>query len=441
MHVAPLVGKQVESVRLADARMNIWEGSVRSSKTICSILKWLRFVREGPPGPLLMAGKTERTLKRNILDVIVEMVGSKRCKLRLGDGEVDLFGRTIYIAGAHNEGAGDKIRGMTLAGAYADEITTWPQSVFAMLGTRLSVDDAALFGTTNPEGKNHWFKRDYLDRAGLHLTGDGRIVENHAADALDLHRFSFRLADNPTLSRTYVAALEKEYVGLFYKRFILGEWVLAEGAIYDMFDEDRHVVDIVPPIERWLALGVDYGTVNPFHAGLLGLSAPEADGRRRLYVPGDWRYDSRKQRRQLTDVEYSERLRGWLGRFPIPGTLGARGEPDRGVTPEWTVVDPSAASFVTQLHRDGITAMLADNSVLDGIRNVARLFASDLLRFHRSCTDLIDETSGYAWDPKASAKGEDKPLKVDDHGPDQLRYAVHTTEALWHNDLMMGAAA
>lgn len=428
MHVAPLVGKQRESVRLATARGNLWEGAVRSSKTVCSIIKWLQFVRTGPPGNLLMVGKTERTLKRNIIDPIEAMVGKQRCKYRSGVGELDLFGRTIYTAGAHNELAVDKIKGLTLAGAYGDELTTWPETFFSMFLTRLSVPGAQWFGTTNPDSKNHWLNKNYLKRAKLHLTRDGEIIESNAGDALNLHRFSFQIADNPNLTAEYVESLKAENAGLFYKRNVLGEWVLAEGAIYDMFDPDRHVVDILPTIVRWIALGIDYGTSNPFHAGLLALGS---DGV--LYVPGDWRYDGRKAKRTKTDAEYSQLLRGWLAAFKHPHS------PVVGVRPEWTVVDPSAASFVTQLYRDGLTPRLADNAVLDGIRTVMSLFALDQLKIHSSCGDLIDETTGYAWDPDASAKGDDEPLKVDDHGPDQLRYAVRTTEAVWRPQLKEAA--
>jgi PBSX family phage terminase large subunit len=429
MLVTPLVGKQRASVQLATARVNIWEGAVRSSKTVSSILKWLQYVREGPQGPLLMTGKTERTLKRNIIDPIQAMVGKNRCKYRAGAGELDLFGRLIYTAGANDERSAEKIKGMTLAGAYCDEITTYPESFYDMLGTRLSVADAQLFATTNPESKNHWLMRNYLRRASLHLDKDGRVHRMAGDDRLDLARFSFTLDDNPNLDRAYVEDLKRKYVGLFYKRYILGDWVLAEGAIYDMFDEDLHVVDIMPAITRWIALGIDYGTSNPFHAGLLGLGT---DGR--LYVPADWRYDSTTARRSLTDHEYSERLRGWLARVPHPGSTAV------GVWPEWTVVDPSAASFVQQLYRDGLTPTLADNSVLDGIRLVSSLFATDRLKIHRSCTSLVDELTGYAWDPKATEKGEDKPLKIDDHGPDALRYAAITTQAVWQGQLMEAAA-
>lgn len=424
-----LVGKQAESVRLATARGNLWEGAVRSSKTVCSILRWLRYVREGPAGPLLMVGKTERTLKRNIIDPITEMVGARRCRYKVGAGEVELFGRRIYVCGANDELATEKIKGLTLAGAYCDEVTTYPESFFAMLTTRLSVEGAQYFGTTNPANKNHWLLRDYLSRAALHLTGDGRTVRSEAPNRVDLHRFSFRIDDNPNLPADYVAALKAENTGLFYRRNILGEWILAEGAIYDMWDPDRHVVNALPIITRWLACSMDYGTTNPFHAGVLGVGVDH-----RLYLTREWRWDSRAQRRQLTDVEYSARLREWLTEVPVPGT------DLRGVHPDYVIVDPSAASFRVQLYRDGLSARLGDNAVLDGIRTVSSLFALDRLRVHDSCTALIDEIPGYSWDPKVSEEGRDEPIKIDDHGPDMLRYGVHTTRSAWRPHLIREAA-
>jgi PBSX family phage terminase large subunit len=425
--VVPLVGKQTESVRLATARGNLWEGAVRSSKTVCSILAWLRFVRTGPAGPLMMIGKTERTLKRNIIDPIVEMVGKTRCRYRAGVGEVELFGRTIYLAGANDERAAEKLKGLTLAGAYCDEVTTYPATVFAMLLTRLSVTGARWFGTTNPAGSNHWLMADYLSRASLHLNRDGQVFRSQANDRLNLHRFSFKLEDNPTLDPEYVAQVKAENVGLFYRRNVLGEWVLAEGAVYSMWDPARHVVDKLPEITRWIACSLDYGTANPFHAGLLGVGLDE-----RLYLTSEWRWDSRREHLQLTDVEYSQRLRGWLATVPVPTTK------KRGVHPERTIVDPSAASFRVQLRRDGIRAMLGDNAVMDGIRTVSSLLALDLLKVHASCTELIRELPGYAWDDKASERGEDAPLKIDDHGPDMLRYGVHTTRTAWRSLLPAG---
>ncbi|MFF5972227.1 PBSX family phage terminase large subunit [Streptomyces sp. NPDC012769] len=416
-----LAGKQLRSTMLATARGNLWEGAVRSSKTISSILVWLRYVRTGPAGPLLMAGKTERTLKRNIIDPIIEMVGSHRCVYKSGVGELVLFGRTIYVAGANDERAAEKIKGLTLAGAYLDEVTTFPESFFAMLGTRLSVPNAQWYGTTNPEGPNHWLKKKYLDRARLHLRRDGTIAESQDPAAIDLHRFSFSLDDNPFLPAPYVEALKIEYTGLFYRRYILGEWCLAEGVVYDMFDEKKHVVDLLPDISRWMCVGLDYGTINPFAALLVGVGADN-----RLYVASEYRHDSRTARRQLTDAEYSEGLRGWLASYEHRGT--------KGVQPQWVFVDPSAASFMTQLWADGVPGVAkADNTVKDGIRSVSVALGQNVLSVHRSCKGLLGELPAYAWDEKAAAAGEDAPLKVDDHSVDALRYALHSTAHEWRS--------
>lgn len=429
----PVLGKGRTALQLATARGNVWEGAVRSSKTVGSTYKWLEYVRTAPPGNLLMVGKTERTLKRNIIDPIVRMVGKKRAHYRAGSGELDLFDRTIYCAGAADERAADKIQGLTLRGAYCDELTTFPESFFDMLGTRLSERGAQWFATCNPASKNHWLYKKHLTRASLHLDQAGRVHRSTKSDRLSINRFSFTLDDNAYLDREFVEELKRQYTGLFYRRYILGEWCLAEGAVFDTFDPEpdrNHVVTTIPKITRWLSMGVDYGTTNPFHAVMVGLGV---DGR--LYVVRDWRYDSKKQHRQLTDVEYSQRLRGWMQTIPHPGGTGM------GVRPEWTVVDPSAASFVLQLFRDGLTPRPADNDVLPGIMTLTSLFALGLLRIHVSCVDLIDEIAGYSWDDEASEKGLDEPLKIADHGPDALRYALHTTRVLWQPELALSLAA
>src|SRR5690606_4127011 len=220
--------------------------------------------------------------------------------------------------------------------------------------------------------------------------------------------------------------MKASHEGLFYRRFILGEWVAAEGAIYDSWDRQRHVVTSLPRagIHRWISLGVDYGTTNPFHAVLIGLGAD-----RRLYAAAEWRYESRQHKRQLTDAEYSERLRAWLGE--VPG-IGA-------VRPQFVTVDPSAASFSTQLQRDKLRPTPAKNDVMDGIRTVSSLLAANKLLVHESCKELITEIGGYSWDDQAALRGEERPIKVADHGVDALRYAIFTTRTLWRHKLALAA--
>lgn len=429
MSLQPLTGKALRATQLATASINIYEGSVRSGKTIGSLIKWLEYVRHGPAGNLIMVGKTERTLKRNVIDPLIEMVGPKLARFVSGSGELFLLGRRIYVAGANDERAQDKIRGLTLAGAYVDEATTLPESFWSMLLTRFSVEGARLFATTNPDGPRHWLKTDYLDRACLWLRHDGSIVRPSApADPnrplLDLHRLSFRLQDNPNLPPSYVENLRRTYTGLWRRRYIDGDWVLAEGVIYDSWDEERHLVDAdqLPNILEWF-VGVDYGTTNPFSALLLGVGAD-----RRMYVVSEFRYDSAVTRRSLTDAEYSARLLQWLDSIEVPRTV----KPTvYGVRPRFIAVDPSAASFTLQLYRDGLQPTKARNSVLDGIRVVHSLLTRRKLLVVRGCTGLINEIPAYSWDKDKADKGEDVPIKLDDHSVDALRYGVFTTEVVW----------
>lgn len=393
--------KQYESVVQSTARMNLWVGAVRSGKTFSSLIAWLLYVLDGPSGELLMWGRTERTLKRNILDPIAELLDESDFRLVSGAGECWIFGRRVYLAGANDERSEGKIRGLTLAGAYGDELTLTPESFMTMLLSRLSVPGARLFGTTNTDSPAHWLKKKFIDRAG----------------ELDLRHYRFGLSDNPSLDPAYVEALKREYTGLWYARYIEGQWALAEGAIFDMFDTRRHVVTRLPRMARtWL--GVDYGTSNAFVALLIGLGVDDC-----LYVIDEYRWDSRAKGRQLTDAEYSAAVRKWLqakhSGLPWPTRL---------------YYDPSAASFGVQLWRDkwhGITP--ADNAVLDGIRTVSTLFAVDRLKVHRRCEGLLEELPGYRWDPKSQLKGEDKPVKVDDHGPDALRYPIMGLRGVWKN--------
>ncbi|MEJ2886169.1 PBSX family phage terminase large subunit [Actinomycetospora aeridis] len=412
------------------ARLNIFDGSVRSSKTISSLLAWLRFVREGPAGPLLMFGRTERTLRRNIIDPLVEMLGVRRCKLVAGVGELWLLGRKVYLVGANDELAQEKIRGLTLAGAYGDELSTLPESFLSMLITRLSVPGAQFFGTSNPDGPRHWLKLRFLDRARLVLR-HGRVVQDRTgeADVIDLHRFRFGLDDNPALTAEYIANLKAELTGLWRRRLIDGEWSIASGVVYDMWDDERHVVDELPELTATLAVGVDYGATNPTHALALALSA---DGR--LVVTREYRHDPQRAARALTLAEVSAELRTWIG-----GEYDEWGRPSLDI-PSMIPVDPSAKALRVQLAHDRVGRVVeADNSVLDGIRTVASLLATDRLVVHSSCRGLLDELPQYAWDDKAAEKGEDRPVKVNDHGADALRYAVQTSQALWRRHLRMPA--
>lgn len=409
--------KQELSIAHATARINVWSGAVRSGKTIASLLRWLIYVASAPRGgQLVVGGKTFDTVARNVfgplMDPAVTGQVAQLVHYTRGAPTATILGRRVEVITANDTRAENRLRGMTCAGAYVDEATLVPEGYWTQLLARLSVPGAQLFATTNPDGPAHWLRKRFLLRAG----------------DLNLRWWHFTLDDNPYLDPAYVESLKKEYVGLWYRRFILGEWCLAEGSVYDMWDPDRHVIDIIPPLWKWIAAGVDYGTTNPFHAVLVGLLGDT------LYVGGEWRYDSKIQRRSLTDGEYSARLGGWLREYRQPGLPVA----SVGVKPDMVVVDPSAASFIQQLWRDGWSPFPADNAVADGIRTVSGLLAAGRLKVHRSCKHLIDEFPSYSWDPKRAQHGVDAPVKVEDHGLDALRYAVHTTEASWRRpDTMM----
>lgn len=406
---------QIRSIVEAQARLNIWSGAIRSGKTVASLLRWLIFIAEAPPyGRLVMVGRTKDTIGRNLFSVLQDpsVFGSLAEEVRYtpGANTARILGRVVDIIGAHDKKAEGRLRGMTCAGAYVDEATLVPQEFFTQLIGRMSVPGSKLFATTNPDSSAHWLRKDFLLRA-------------HEPD-IQLRHWHFSLDDNPALDEDFRRSIKASFVGLFYRRFVLGHWVAAQGAVYDQWDPQTMVVDdgSMPLIQRWLCAAVDYGTTNPFAALLLGVGVDQ-----RLYVASEWRHDSRKAHRQLTDAEYSVAVRGWLDRVQVPGT----NPPIYGVRPEHMVVDPSAASFIRTMQVDGMTPTPGVNDVLDGIRNVSTLMGRDRLRVHRSCTSLLDELPGYSWDDDKALRGLDVPIKVDDHSLDALRYGIHTTEALW----------
>lgn len=408
----PLSGKQVRSIAAsAQARTTIWSGAVRSGKTIASLVAFLIHVAQAPPsGLVLICGRTLQTIERNILEPMQDpaLFGPVAALVHhtRGAPTATILGRTVHLIGASDARAEGRLRGLTACLALLDEGTLVPEAFFNQLLARLSVPGAKCLITTNPDGPGHWLRKNFILRAA----------------ELGIAHFHFTLDDNPALDPEYVAAIKAEYVGLFYRRFVLGEWCMAEGAIYDMWDADKHVIDIVPPIWKWIAAGVDYGTTNPFHGLLVGMDASQT-----LYVAGEYRYDSKLHRRSLTDAEYSVEFGRWLGGYrPAGSSLGPV-----GVRPEAVVVDPSAASFMQQLWRDGWSPTPASNAVADGIRTVSTLLSAGKLKVHRSCKALIDEFPAYSWDETKAQRGVDAPIKVDDHGLDALRYAVHTTEGTW----------
>ena len=383
-----LSDKQKRAIVEAKARINLWIGAVRSGKTFSSLIKFIAALQEEPWGDVMILGYNRDTIQRNVLESMYALLGAQAPSI--GSKAVKLFGRNVYFVGAHNEGAISRLQGSTLAIAYVDEITRIPQSVWSMLMTRLSVPGARLYGTANPESPSHWLKTDYIDRK----------------KEFDLIDWTFYLDDNPALDEKYKQAIKSELTGVWYRRLILGEWAIAEGAIYDMFNPDFHIVDENPRWNQYTVIGIDYGTTNPFAAVAIGFTNIH---RPFLFVEKELYYDSSKTGISKTDAQYADMLEEFL--LTLPNN-------------KWIYLDPSAASFETELRRRGIKVLSANNDVENGIRYVASLLHKGDVQIHRSCKNLIREMYGYVWDLVASSKGKDKPIKKDDHCLDCFRYGT-----------------
>lgn len=405
-----LSAKQLDFLRTSTARVNMTSGSIRSGKTIVTLLRWLFYVARAPfGGELVMVGRTRDAVWRNCIAPMQnpELFGRFATQVvgNYGAPTVKILGRMVHVLGASDAKAEKVIRGMTVAGAYVDEATTLPEEFFTQLLGRMSVAKAKLFGTTNPDNPAHWLKVKFIDRV---------------AELRDWRHWHFTLEDNPSLSQEYKDSISAEFTGLWYRRFILGEWVAAEGAIFDMWDPDKHIIPWgdLPPMEDLLAVGVDYGTANATAAILLGVGV---DGR--LYAVDEWSWSGKETRQALTDSVLADRLESFIDAGHLPDGTQPR--------VRHIIVDPSALSFRTELSTRGIAATPADNDVLYGIRTLASLLGDGGLLVSDRCTGLIGEMPAYSWDPKAAEKGEDKPIKVADHHLDAARYAVTTTEAIW----------
>ena len=356
-----------------------------SGKTWVSLVLWGFWVATMPADKLyLMCGKSLTTLKRNCLIPLEELFGRSNFQFSTSAKEAYLFGRRILLEGANDARSESKISGLTLQGAYCDELTLFPKDFFVMLLSRLRVPGAKLIATTNPDSPEHWLKKEYIDRRA----------------ELDMLVVRFLLDDNTTLDPQYVTAVKAEYTGVFYNRFILGEWCLAEGIVYPQFDRTQHVRQLDSPQGKWY-ISVDYGTLNAFSAGLWCYDGKQA------YRAAEWYYSGRAQRRQLTNTQYLKHIQALAG----------------GRNIEAVVVDPSAASFITELRQAGFTVRKGKNDVVDGIRRVSTALQQGKLLFSPACQDCIREFSLYRWDEKAA---EDRPIKENDHAMDDVRYFVNT---------------
>lgn len=370
----------------------ICDGAVRSGKT--SIMMWA-FVnwamREFDGQRFGICGKTVDSASKNIVVPFISMALAKErynLRWRRADHvlEITRCGKTNYfeVFGGKDESSFMLIQGRTLAGVLLDEVVLMPESFVNQALARCSVDGSRIWFSCNPGSPQHWFYKNWIE---------GSAQRN----ALYLH---FNMRDNPALSDSILARYEAMYSGVFYDRYILGKWVLAEGLIYPMFG-DSCVVDEEPGTEGEYYISCDYGTLNPFSAQLWHWDGKTATCLREYY------YSGRETQRNKTDEEYCTEIGRLAGNLPI-----------RSI-----VVDPSAASFIEVLRRKQYIVRKAKNDVLNGIMLTARYLQDGTIKIHQRCKDSIREFGLYRWDDKAT---EDRPIKENDHAMDSIRYFAFT---------------
>lgn len=389
-----------------DAFINILEGAVRSSKTWTMIPKTIfGLLRYQVPGDRIFFGKTKDTVYNNVLNQIFDFVGQDNYRYNRGNGELWLFGDRWNVVGAKDEGSEEYIRGRTVGLAYGDEITLTPKSFMDMLLSRMSPDGARFYGTTNPDSPYHYLYTDYIN--------DKNKIEKGIVRSI-----SFNMDDNLSLSQQKREQYKALYKGVFYERFILGKWVIAEGAIYkDVYNDDLLYDDFSRPVgllnrggHSRVFVPIDYGTANP--TVFLAIF----DDGETYWVEREYYYDSRETGVQKTDAEYIVDLLEFINDY-APGAQ--------------CIVDPAAASFKAEMIQKGVWHVNAKNEVLDGIRILSSVLGQKKIRIHRRCTKLQSELQTYAWDVKAQEKGEDKPIKAHDHSCDALRYFASTIIPNW----------
>lgn len=369
----------------------ICDGAVRSGKT--SIMMWA-FVdwamREFNGQRFGICGKTVDSAIKNIVVPFLSMTLAKErymLRWRRADKilEVGYGNKTNYfeVFGGKDESSFALIQGRTLAGVLLDEVVLMPRSFVEQALTRCSVDGARLWFSCNPDTPQHWFYTEWICKA-------------HEHNALHLH---FEMTDNPGLSQKTLERYQTMFTGVFYDRYIRGLWVAAEGLIYEF--GEQQITDDIPDCGEYY-ISVDYGTLNPFSAGLWCV----ADGK--AVRIAEYYYSGRDKKAQKTDEEYCDEIIKLAGDKPI----------------KHIIVDPSAASFITALRRRGAFSVRdAKNDVLDGIRITGRMLKNGQILIHRSCKDSIREFGLYRWDDDATT---DKPIKENDHAMDEIRYFANT---------------
>ena len=375
----------------------ICDGAVRSGKTSIMSLSFFLWAMGNFNGcAFAFCGKSVGAVERNIVIPLMGIAYLRReFEIQYNRGAHMITARRghrenrIYLFGGKDESSYTLIQGVTLAGVLLDEVALMPRSFVEQALARCSVSGAKLWFNCNPENPLHWFRQEW-------------ILKPAEKNALHIH---FTMEDNPALDEATRQRYRSMYAGVFYQRYILGQWAMSEGIIYDMFDPTENVYQEAPAGMKYRSqryIACDYGTANPCR--FLDIY----DDGEVIRVDREYNWDSRKQHRQKTDQEYSEDFMEFMGEDSAT-----------------VLVDPSAASFIAALRQRGVYVWEADNEVIDGIRKVGSLLQRRELLINERCECLLDEMGTYLWDDKAALRGEEKPLKQNDHSADALRYFVN----------------
>jgi len=386
----------------SDAFINIAHGSVRSGKTIAATFKFLIFVLKSDYYEFMISGKTRDTIERNVVRDLIRMIdGNIPYKYRKFDNYIEILDKKIWLIGFSDEGATEKVRGMTVGGWYADEITSASKSTVEMAITRCSIDGAKMFWTMNPESPYHYIYTDYI--TNQELINEGTVKVWH-----------FTLEDNLHLSQHYIDELKRvnRKSQVNYKRNILGEWVIAEGAIYDMFDTTKHVYDGTVDVDE-INICCDYGVSTVTTFGVMGIKKDIHKGND-YYLMEETYYDAQERGIAQSD---SDRINDIL---KLQNKYGL----DRRST---LYLPHDAASLKAQCRKDKRIRMKVRTYAPDtfkDINTIQDLINREKFHIYKSCKNSIKQAQTYSWDIKAQQRGEDKPLKIDDHCCDMWRGGI-----------------
>ena len=371
----------------------IADGAIRSGKTLSMSLSYVLWAMSSfNQQNFGMSGKTIGSFRRNVLFWLKLMLASRGYTVsdRRSDNLLIVSkGNTVnyfYIFGGKDERSQDLIQGITLAGMFFDEVALMPESFVNQATGRCSVDGSKYWFNCNPDNPRHWFKINWIDKCK-----EKKILYLH-----------FTMEDNLSLSERIKERYRSMYVGVFFKRYILGLWCVAEGLVYSMFDEEKHVAHEHMTGAKEYIVSVDYGTVNPFSAGLWAFDGKKSQREREIY------YNSRETGVRLDDEAYYKMLDEMIGNRQV----------------EFIIIDPSAASFIETINKySKYIVKRADNDVLDGIRVVTTFLNKDMIQIHESCKNCISEFGLYSWDEESE---EDAVIKENDHAMDDVRYYCYT---------------